>query len=494
MGSITETPSPFANLPLDATRSTLRLWRFGHRDTDIGMHIVLEAFTEDVAPRYIALSYMWGGTANSRCIAVNNSTLTITENLWHFLQTLRGTEHRSSWFWADQISLNQQDAQERNHQVRLMGDIYANAKTVFAWLGALPYGLEWPVGKIDFADEHGLRKRAQALIHMCASEYWERLWIVQELHHSARSILWYGHHALDADNFLVAILACSQFFPHVGASLPRAQEEDRLRNCAATFKEKAWPRIFSLLDATARKNASSLENVMRLHCQGQCSDPRDKMYSVQGLVVASQRIPIDYSVDCNTAALRTLKNILINAELVSLDHVCYGTPENPFTCDHGMHTTSRYAVEHPPDVYNMAPWLSGLVDTMKELQLTGETTTALVWSHVMGQFGRSWQASLAEGRSDCRASDLLEIWNQIESLATTTKQKILTRDLRQLHEQYVKMTSERFMSDRPAMALAIDLESRFEQLAAESGFLMFGQFLSCLEDWPFNNDEPVETI
>lgn len=38
--------------------------------------------------------------------------------------------------WIDSICINQEDVEERNSQVKIMGDIYKNASTVVIWLGA----------------------------------------------------------------------------------------------------------------------------------------------------------------------------------------------------------------------------------------------------------------------------------------------------------------------------------------------------------------------
>jgi hypothetical protein len=37
--------------------------------------------------------------------------------------------------WTDAICINQQDLDERGHQVQLMGSIYRNAHMVIVWLG-----------------------------------------------------------------------------------------------------------------------------------------------------------------------------------------------------------------------------------------------------------------------------------------------------------------------------------------------------------------------
>jgi hypothetical protein len=42
--------------------------------------------------------------------------------------------------WIDAVSTNQEDLQERGHQVQIMGDIYATAQGVIVWLGPVDQG------------------------------------------------------------------------------------------------------------------------------------------------------------------------------------------------------------------------------------------------------------------------------------------------------------------------------------------------------------------
>lgn len=87
-------------------------------------------------PDYQALSYAWGEPVFSHTIreAASSSVLHITVNLFHALQALRD-EHNPRILWADSLSINQLDLQEKGHQVALMGPIYRDAQRVVVWLG-----------------------------------------------------------------------------------------------------------------------------------------------------------------------------------------------------------------------------------------------------------------------------------------------------------------------------------------------------------------------
>lgn len=86
-------------------------------------------------PKYEALSYAWGDAQDGeRTIFVDGRPFVVRLNLWLFLKQLR--KHRSvRVVWADALCIDQTNIQERNHQVKLMGDIYRHAERTLIWLG-----------------------------------------------------------------------------------------------------------------------------------------------------------------------------------------------------------------------------------------------------------------------------------------------------------------------------------------------------------------------
>jgi Heterokaryon incompatibility protein (HET) len=83
---------------------------------------------------YHALSYTWGEPVFSKTLVVDKSMrIPITENLDFALRKLRLDGIRA--LWVDAICINQQDVQERAQQVRLMGRIFSQAKSVIIWTG-----------------------------------------------------------------------------------------------------------------------------------------------------------------------------------------------------------------------------------------------------------------------------------------------------------------------------------------------------------------------
>jgi hypothetical protein len=96
---------------------------------------------------YIALSYCWGNVEDTVEIVLHGSSkdspsayqepisapFRITRNLYVALMALRND--RKQYLWVDALCINQQDPQEKTHQVQLMGKIYSLAESVLVWLG-----------------------------------------------------------------------------------------------------------------------------------------------------------------------------------------------------------------------------------------------------------------------------------------------------------------------------------------------------------------------
>ena len=88
--------------------------------------------------QYEAISYVWGSPTKTSVIKVfyphGKVELPITKNLAAGLRRFR-RRALARRLWVDSISINQDTVSERNHQVRLMAQIYRKASRVLIWLG-----------------------------------------------------------------------------------------------------------------------------------------------------------------------------------------------------------------------------------------------------------------------------------------------------------------------------------------------------------------------
>ncbi|KAI1422380.1 HET-domain-containing protein [Xylaria sp. FL1777] len=113
----------------------------------------LETFKISEAPCYQALSYTWSDPLDQRLSSPSNyrvvtnrlirhvfdengSVIKVTENLHDALNELGASSVESHpYWWIDAICINQENLEEKNTQVAMMGKIYEKAEKVVIWLG-----------------------------------------------------------------------------------------------------------------------------------------------------------------------------------------------------------------------------------------------------------------------------------------------------------------------------------------------------------------------
>jgi len=93
------------------------------------------------APRYEALSYVWGRSQAESPMWCEGRPIFITVNLDAALRHLRlPTQARR--LWVDALCINQENVDERTRQVQYMRLIYKHAARVVVWLGLKSVGVE----------------------------------------------------------------------------------------------------------------------------------------------------------------------------------------------------------------------------------------------------------------------------------------------------------------------------------------------------------------
>ncbi|KFY97989.1 hypothetical protein V500_01843 [Pseudogymnoascus sp. VKM F-4518 (FW-2643)] len=144
--------------PLDEFRNEIRLVVIlPSKDDDETVSCKLQTVSLDEKLEYAALSYVWGDPAITKDIIVNGLPFAATTNLgsalWHMrkhgiTQNAEGNKREEIPIWVDAICINQNDIQERNQQVALMGSLYGRASFVVSWLGMpgkwhIDHSLRW---------------------------------------------------------------------------------------------------------------------------------------------------------------------------------------------------------------------------------------------------------------------------------------------------------------------------------------------------------------
>lgn len=107
----------------------------GKYDDPLSLRLLPKKSNEDI--EYEALSYAWGTTDSPHEALLDGTPTSMRVSLDLGLRRLRYAE-KSRILWVDALCINQNNVQERSHQVQQMATIYSSATTVVIWLG------EWP--------------------------------------------------------------------------------------------------------------------------------------------------------------------------------------------------------------------------------------------------------------------------------------------------------------------------------------------------------------
>jgi hypothetical protein len=286
--------------PLKGPRS-FRLLRFISDCTNSEhIHCHFEEFDRgsDQCPQYTALSYAWGDVKTTAPITLNGRLSFVTENLREALVYLK-RNCPNILLWVDALSINQEDPNERGHQVSQMRAIYSEASNVITWLG--PGSTDTArifsfidshhnsctndseqAGSCNFLFDRGL---ADAVQYLEGRPYWNRIWVCQEIVVATKLELMCG------DQFISWPIFAAFWDLIFDDHFKKAQGMNR-RIAPPTYASAILP-----VGSWRRTNISlsyAIERTGRSHA----TDSRDKVYAILGLVDkgAGRDITVDYMI------------------------------------------------------------------------------------------------------------------------------------------------------------------------------------------------------
>jgi hypothetical protein len=272
------------------------------------------------APKYNALSYVWGPQNDRETIAINTSGFSVSVELCHTLCALfRCTEPRV--VWIDAICINQNDDAEKATQIPLMSEIYNRAACVVGWVGRDKDGSDDLMINMDYISDllskvkglvtentlkdHGLPPkewRVWMTVDPFLSRPWfRRLWVYQEIILSreltilceSRTVAWAS---------LIRLLNESR-----RTVLDSFLEDLRKDNLKDACFEMGTPRNFMLKVDHIRNfyirnrevGTTYMGNFIRDSSTLHCNYNVDRIYGLLGLVSENVRryIKIDYTLE-----------------------------------------------------------------------------------------------------------------------------------------------------------------------------------------------------
>lgn len=319
----------FVHQPLDLSHDEIRLVRILYQEQDKSVTLELKHFRTDQQPlpEYDALSYVWGPPEPKRSILVNRGRYLVRQNLFDFLAEAKRRKY-DRWIFIDQVSIIQQNTVERNHQVTIMGNIFARAQNTISWLGCQHRRLaimmsqciavarnRGPDYRQAWLDMHGVpydRNQGQASLD-CFREnaYWTRLWIIQEVRLSAHLVIWWGPFAFSPEQCL-RVLKKLFFNPR---DYFNSGDHHLKRMSTLLYPFTINPGDESLV----RRNDRRLLDVIHWIEYSKCEDERDIIFGIQSLLRPGSRMKVDYSRILNDVYDEALSILFAEADMAGYD-------------------------------------------------------------------------------------------------------------------------------------------------------------------------------
>lgn len=168
--------------------------------------------------QYEALSWCWGQETKDRAITIQEGgtyyRLAVTRHLALALKYLRHP-HEGRILWIDALCINQENPEERNHQVQMISLIYSGAKQACIWLGEdtddsiTAIGFINEIMKLENFDTILENKenasKWQSLMLLMQRPWFSQRWVVQEIALARSATIYCGNDKIPWTSFAVAV-------------------------------------------------------------------------------------------------------------------------------------------------------------------------------------------------------------------------------------------------------------------------------------------------
>ena len=309
---------------------------------------------------YCALSYVWGEYCEGYTISIDQTDISIRQNLFNALLHLRSSEETRT-FWIDALCINQLDMAEKSAQVRKMQEIYGKSKEVLIWLGpegngsasammlATTISTYWSAQGLDLIDaESEFSKKSLAdlsvLLDACtcrsdpspveafrslvARDWFERVWTVQEAAVSVKTkTMQCGDSKIDWWGFIAAAKFLSHVFrrPDLKVYFPDI----------SPLGPASLRGLFNLDQLqTMIRNGSYQADLLRTlanYRHYKATDPKDKVYALLGLMTEelTGSWVYDYSLDSRRVYIKVAEHCILHRGSLECLGYCNASAQEP---------------------------------------------------------------------------------------------------------------------------------------------------------------------
>ncbi|KAF2749764.1 HET-domain-containing protein [Sporormia fimetaria CBS 119925] len=378
-------------------------------------------------PQYEALSYVWGDATKEKLITIDGQPVRISRNLHQALRDLQ-LGHAPRTIWADAVCINQTDLEERAHQVAQMHLIYSRASNVAIYLGPAWEGSDdamyfWeslaqdeavhfdsslsPHVSIRGRDINSADVR-RVLEVFFDTEWWKRVWTVQEFVLAETLTMQYGTYTLARGTLE---LAFHNFRKHERGCCGRVNLLDQEGHEFKISMFDAMSRWYRLRKVSRCGTFNPFLRILWQFSDRQTRDARDKIYGMLGLsnLAWTNKISPDYTIPTEQlfrSFLSVAIEITKDLEILSLCQGKRGAHDLPsFVPDWASSVTETMRSIHEWRLQTF-----GLYNTSKDTQTNFrwiDASTAVSGGHII-----DCVAAVTSG-PDPLPSELLtgELWN-----------------------------------------------------------------------------------
>lgn len=257
----------------------------GSKNDPVVCRLSLKSLSDQ--PDYYAISYTWadeeGNRENDFSIILDGYKFPVTSNCLAALKQVRKYD-TSKAVWIDSVCIDQQKDLEKNHQVRIMPQIYAQAVSVLIHVGDLNIDemellelLRSPeLGQYSVRSYLGYESTVRKFL---SRRWFSRVWILQEV------ILAKAAHLLCGD----FVLPWSKLYR-------RCLEILNTSHIQSHQLQTDIPAIFHAEKLCSRRPVKLLP-LLDLARLADASDPRDKVFALLGFTFQAERegLEADYT-------------------------------------------------------------------------------------------------------------------------------------------------------------------------------------------------------
>lgn len=333
--------------PLDRARSEIRLLELLPA-SDHHRKVKGKLFHHSLsAPSvYDALSYTWGDPSVTKAIELDDDpNFHIPAKLESALHNIRYSD-KPLIIWIDAICIHQQNTKERNHQVKLMREIYEKALMVHAWID-VHVNISEPVftelerlAAAPFPQDLGSDPQFwKPAVELFDQRYWGRVWIQQEITFAKRHLL---HCRRDTISLVGLLVLGATLYGRFFSPAVFELEWKAIYEAAVTFKGRwlieSWgERVIKSRGIDSRVGHMHSGQLLCILEKGRdldCQNPLDRVYGIMYLAqdYEDDGIEINYELSVAEVYCSSVRYFVNKYErfknLGCLAFLCAVTPES----------------------------------------------------------------------------------------------------------------------------------------------------------------------